>query len=175
MKTTTMVLATLLLPFGLSVQATPIAHRGLAPAVSRGMYSSASGTTSSVAGSLLREAYAELYVADHDYHGHRIAAMRQIEKAAKKMHITLRGDGRGHEKQGTSDEHLRKAQALLQKAVNKTSGGPVQAQAHLRKDSNKTASRHVHAQVHLQKASNKTANGHVQNALEELSTALRIK
>ena len=65
---------------------------------------------------LLRQAYAMLSVADHDYKGHRILAMKQIEAAAKVLGVNLRGDGKGHEPQGASDTQLRNAAALLQQA-----------------------------------------------------------
>ena len=65
---------------------------------------------------MLREAYGLLSVADHDYKGHRIKAMKEIEVAAKHLGISLRGDGKGHERQGTSDAQLRAAAALLQQA-----------------------------------------------------------
>jgi hypothetical protein len=62
---------------------------------------------------LLREAYARLYVADHDYKGHRVRAMRQIEAAAAILGVELKGDGKGHEPQATSDAQLRQARDLL--------------------------------------------------------------
>ncbi len=65
---------------------------------------------------LLRQAYAMLSVADHDYKGHRVRAMKQIEEAAKVLGVSLRGDGKGHEPQGASDTQLRSAAALLQQA-----------------------------------------------------------
>ena len=55
---------------------------------------------------LLTEAYADLDRADHDYKGHRIKAMEQIDRAGKVLKLNLRGDGHGHEKQGVSDEQL---------------------------------------------------------------------
>jgi hypothetical protein len=67
-------------------------------------------------GELLREAYISLEKADHDYKGNRKAAMEQIEKAGKLLGVTVRGDGRGHERQGVSDEQLRAAQNLLREA-----------------------------------------------------------
>jgi len=73
-------------------------------------------------GALLSEAYATLSVADHDYKGHRIEAMKQIEAAGKLLGVNVRGDGKGHEKQGTSDEQLRTAQGLLQQASSGLSG-----------------------------------------------------
>jgi hypothetical protein len=79
---------------------------------------------------LLRQAYASLSVADHDYLGHRVRAMKQIEVAAQHLGVILRGDGKGHEAQATSDAQLRNAQALLVQA----SGGlkPGQGLAHVK-------------------------------------------
>jgi len=56
--------------------------------------------------------------------------MKQIEVAAQHLGITLRGDGKGHETQATSDAQLRNAQALLVQA----SGGlkPGQGLAHVK-------------------------------------------
>jgi hypothetical protein len=65
---------------------------------------------------LLRQAYALLSTADHDYKGHRVRAMKQIEIAAQHLGVNLRGDGKGHEPQATSDGQLRSAQTLLQQA-----------------------------------------------------------
>jgi hypothetical protein len=67
-------------------------------------------------GRLLRQAYFSLLLADHDYNGHRIEALKEIETAAKLLKIELRGDGQGHERQGVSDEQLRAARSLLEQA-----------------------------------------------------------
>jgi len=67
---------------------------------------------------LLRQAYGLLSLADHDYQGHRARAMKQIEVAAKHLGVALRGDGKGHEAQATSDAQLRSAQSLLAQASN---------------------------------------------------------
>ena len=67
-------------------------------------------------GDLLIQAYADLEKADHDYKGHRADAMKQVEAAGKEIGVKVRGDGRGHEKQGISDEQLRAAQGLLEQA-----------------------------------------------------------
>ena len=77
-------------------------------------------------GDLLSQAYATLSVADHDYKGHRIEAMKQIEAAGKLLGVNVRGDGKGHEKQGTSDEQLRIAQSLLQQASSGLNGKVLQ-------------------------------------------------
>ena len=79
---------------------------------------------------LLSQAYADLSQADHDYKGHRVRAMKQIEHAAKELGFTLSGTGHGHEAQVTSDDQLRAAQGLLQQAV---SGLPPRAQEHVQK------------------------------------------
>ena len=74
---------------------------------------------------LLRQAYITLGHADHDYKGHRAEAMKQIEAAAHELGSNIRGDGRGHEKQGVSDEQLRAAQGLLQQASVGLTGKPL--------------------------------------------------
>jgi len=71
---------------------------------------------------LLREAYARLAIADHDYKGHRARAMRQIEAAAKILGVELKGDGKGREPQAVSDEHLRAAQNLLDQITGAVAG-----------------------------------------------------
>jgi hypothetical protein len=76
-------------------------------------------------GSLLVDAYAALERADHDYHGHRVDAMKQIEAAGKSVGVNVHGDGRAHEKQGVSDEQLRIAEGLLQQAKEGLKGKPL--------------------------------------------------
>jgi hypothetical protein len=96
--------------------------------------------------SLLAEAYADLDRADHDYKGHRIKAMEQIDRAGKVLKLNLRGDGHGHEKQGVSDEQLAAAQGIL---------GQIQSQLAGEKKSR--------------------VLNHVNKAQEELAIALKIK
>jgi hypothetical protein len=71
-------------------------------------------TASSI--TLLNDAYATLAQANHDYQGHRVRAMKQIEAALNVLGEKISGQGKGHEPQGTSDAQLRAAQALLQQA-----------------------------------------------------------
>jgi hypothetical protein len=73
---------------------------------------------------LLDQAYALLSNADHDYKGHRVHAMKCIRAAARELGAPLRGEGRGHEAQGTSDSQLRNAQGLLQQALPSLTGKP---------------------------------------------------
>lgn len=94
--------------------------RGQSPAPANPPGSTTSTTStaaSTAAGNLLSQAYAALSVADHDYQGHRVKAMKHIEVAAKVLGITLQGNGTGHEPQTTSDQQLRSAQSLLQQAL----------------------------------------------------------
>jgi hypothetical protein len=72
------------------------------------------GTAGSI--NLLNDAYATLVQANHDYKGHRVRAMKQIEAALNVLGEKISGQGRGHEPQSTSDAQLRAAQALLQQA-----------------------------------------------------------
>jgi hypothetical protein len=95
---------------------------------------------------MLEEAYADLDRADHDYKGHRKAAMQQIEEAGKLLKLNLGGDGKGHEKQGVSDEQLRAAESVLNQAK-----GELKGEKH---------SKVLH---------------HVNKALEELHAALKVK
>ncbi len=74
---------------------------------------------------LLRQAYATLAMADHDYKGHRVEAMKQIEAAGRLLGVNLHGDGKSHEKQGVSDQQLRVAQGLLQQARPGLTGKPL--------------------------------------------------
>jgi len=71
---------------------------------------------------LLRDAYVTLAQADHDYKGHRAAAMKHIEAAGKPLGVNVRGDGRGHEHQGVSDEQLRIARGMLEQARGQLKG-----------------------------------------------------
>ncbi|HZM03402.1 MAG TPA: hypothetical protein VFC44_10280 [Candidatus Saccharimonadales bacterium] len=74
---------------------------------------------------LLREAYGLLHRADHDYKGHRARAMHQIEEAAKFFGVNLRGQGKGDEKQGTSDSQVREAQSALERSIGGLAGKPL--------------------------------------------------
>ncbi len=76
-------------------------------------------------GPLLAQAYGSLAAADHDYKGHRAAAMKQIEEAGKLLGVNVRGDGKNHEPQRESDAHLRNAESLLQEARGDLSGKPL--------------------------------------------------
>jgi hypothetical protein len=71
---------------------------------------------------LLNDAYATLAQAKHDYKGHRVRAMKQIEAAFGELGGKVSGKGRNHEPQGTSDAQLRAAQGLLQQACAGLSG-----------------------------------------------------
>jgi hypothetical protein len=71
---------------------------------------------------LLDDAYATLAQAKHDYKGHRVRAMKQIEAALGEVGAKVSGQGRNHEPQGTSDAQLRAAQSLLQQAGAGLSG-----------------------------------------------------
>lgn len=62
---------------------------------------------------MMHRAYRILASGDHDYHGHRAAAMNQIHKAADLLGVDLRGDDKDRERQALSDDRLREARDLL--------------------------------------------------------------
>jgi hypothetical protein len=97
-----LLISMLTLPFGLTVDAAP------APPPE-----------------MLRQAYVSLSVADHDYKGHRVKAMKEIQAACKLLGYKLHGEGRGHEKQIVSDVQLRNAQELLEQARHGLRGKPL--------------------------------------------------
>jgi hypothetical protein len=71
---------------------------------------------------LLDDAYATLAQAKHDYKGHRVRAMKQIEVALGEIGAKVSGKGKNHEPQGTSDAQMRAAESLLQEARSGLSG-----------------------------------------------------
>ena len=72
--------------------------------------------------SLLDDAYATLAQAKHDYKGHRVRAMKQIDAALGEIGAKVSGKGRNRESQGTSDAQMRAAESLLQEARPGLSG-----------------------------------------------------
>jgi hypothetical protein len=74
------------------------------------------------AAALLNDAYATLAQAKHDYKGHRVKAMKQIELALGEVGAKVARTDKNHEPQGTSDAQLRAAQSLLEQASHQPSG-----------------------------------------------------
>ena len=66
----------------------------------------------------LTRAYRILATGDHDYKGHRVKAMHQIEAAAKLLGMDLGGDAKDRQKQVLSDDKLRDARGLLEIVLN---------------------------------------------------------
>jgi hypothetical protein len=66
---------------------------------------------------MLRSAYLILATGDHDYKGHRVRAMHQIEAAAKLLGMNISGDAKDKQSQPLSDAKLREAQGLLQSVL----------------------------------------------------------
>jgi hypothetical protein len=64
----------------------------------------------------VKEAYAALSVANHDYEGHRVEAMREVQAAGRIMGVDLRGQARGTETDRQSADHMRYARSMLQQA-----------------------------------------------------------
>lgn len=62
----------------------------------------------------LTGAYLILATGDHDYKGHRVKAMHQIEAAAKLLGMDLVGEAKDRQKQVLSDDKLREARGMLE-------------------------------------------------------------
>jgi hypothetical protein len=62
---------------------------------------------------MMHRAYRILAYGDHNYHGHRAAAMKQVKAAAELLGLDLKGDDRDREVQVLSDDQLRSARDLL--------------------------------------------------------------
>jgi len=67
---------------------------------------------------LLTSAYDVLAVADHDYKGHRLHAMKAIELACAAMGSDISGRGKGREPQPTSDAQIAAARSSVQQALS---------------------------------------------------------
>ena len=94
---------------------------------------------------MLHRAYHILATGDHDYAGHRVRAMHQIEAAAKLLDLDLSGDLKDKEPQPLSDDKMREAQGLLQKVLG---AAEVKSQPRVSK--------------------------HINNAINEITTALSV-
>jgi hypothetical protein len=104
-----------LLSYGVSVQAVIPPSTAVTP-VAQNQFETVAFSDSAEAG-MMHRAYHILATGDHDYKGHRIAAMHQIEAAAKLLGLDLSGDLKDKEKQVLSDDKLREAQGLLQNVL----------------------------------------------------------
>jgi hypothetical protein len=95
---------------------------------------------------MLRQAYLILETGDHDYKGHRVKAMHQIEAAASLLGMNLHGDAKDKQSQSLSDAKLREARGLLENVLN---------------------SSEVKNEKHVSK--------HINEAIEQINTALSIR
>jgi hypothetical protein len=64
-------------------------------------------------------AYRLMKGADHDYDGHREAAMKEVRSAGDKLGLTLEGEGVKEERQWKSDRRMKEARRLLREARDK--------------------------------------------------------
>jgi len=97
--------------------ATPALTQTLSGSVtSQNQFQTVAFSDSAEAG-MLHRAYIILATGDHDYKGHRVRAMHQIEAAAKLLGVDLSGDAKDKQPQPLSDAKLREAQGLLQSVL----------------------------------------------------------
>jgi len=67
---------------------------------------------------MMHRAYRILAFGDHDYKGHRVAAMKQVKAAADLLGLDLSGDDRNRQPQVLSDDKMREARDLLTHVLN---------------------------------------------------------
>jgi len=124
-----------LLVFAASLHAEEAAHAKTAaaakkPAVAKSTAVSTVRERGAVRGASsgpLTEAYRLMQSADHDYKGHRAAAMRHVAEAARLIGERVIGRSSAHEEaQGASDGQLQQAQSLLQGASSHLGGAALQ-------------------------------------------------
>lgn len=94
----------------------------------------------------LAHAYALLKLANHDYDGHRVKAMKELEIAGESLGMKLEAHGSEHERKWKSDEQLAEAHRLLREARDK-----------------------------LEARDRDRAAAHVEKAIKETDAALRVK
>ena len=103
---------------GLNVRAaTPSTPQKLSDAVARRNQLQTVAFSDSAEAGILRSAYLILATGDHDYKGHRVKAMHQIEAAGDLLGMDVRGDAKDRQSQVLSDAKLREAQGLLQNVL----------------------------------------------------------
>ncbi len=83
-----------------------------------------------VSAGLLRDSYLVLAHCNHDYKGHRVNAMKQIQAAAKVIRFQIHGDEKFREPQGASDQQMVTAKRMLEQAEP---GLPWRARRHVGK------------------------------------------
>lgn len=110
-------IASLLLAFGLSTQTR--AQTTLHPKATHPQ--AKPQAQSGNANTLLDDAYATLAQCKHDYDGHRVRAMKQIELALGVEGGRVSGHGNARESQGASDAQMRAAEGLLNEAKGSVS------------------------------------------------------
>jgi hypothetical protein len=145
MKTKIISITTILtIMSGASLLAITSPQTATAPASPAAQFQTVAFGDSAEAG-MMHRAYRILAYGDHDYKGHRVAAMNQVKKAADLLHLDLSGDDRDKERQVLSDDQLRTARDLLTHVLDNSE---------------------VKGQDRIAK--------HIHNAIKEIDTALSI-
>ena len=101
-----------------TVRATTVSVAPLAgaPGVSQDMFQTVAFRDSTEA-EMLRRAYRILATGDHDYKGHRVHAMHDVEAAGKLLGMDLAGDMKDRTPQPLSDDKLREADGLISQVL----------------------------------------------------------
>jgi len=66
---------------------------------------------------MLRDVYITLATGDHDYNGHRAAAMYQVKAAADLLGLDLGGDTKTRQPQVLSDDKMRESKGMIMQVM----------------------------------------------------------
>ena len=121
----------------------------------------------------LKNAYVLMAIADHDYDGHRVKAMHEVEEAIKRIDHTLMKDGgKGNQVVVTEDEIATAKAAFKAKHEGKHHEGQGHSDVELRE------ARELLVKVHETLGASKKhpkAHDHVAKAIKDLDVALKIR
>jgi hypothetical protein len=121
---------------------------------------------------VLRNAYIHMAMANHDYSGHRAAAMKQVEEAIKLLDASVMKKGTNGQKLVAHEEEIAAARARFQAKHSGTVHEP-QALSDLQLREAYQMLTEIHKAAAIEKQPK--LKGHVDKAIHELKSALKIR
>jgi len=119
---------------------------------------------------VLKEAYVLMAMGNHDYDGHRVKAMAQVEDAIKILDNSILKDGTNGQKVVANDEEIATAKAAF---IAKHQGVDHTSQAF--SDLQMREAQQLLNNVHETLTKQPKVRGHVGNAIKHTETALKIR